>query len=157
MELFQGLCFFSECKFSPLQRKRYFCSNRQWCSKNLSSKSLKNTYEGVDFLLSFRLGIYSFIKNEVIHMCSSRILVALSAGSFKDSHFQVPSFVKHLLLHQNCFGVDYPPFLDLPPPPPHPIMPYPPINIEIFSAPPLFRGVQTMITILVTEAIWKKI
>ena len=28
------------------------------------------------------LGIRSFIKNEVIHRCSSRILVALSAGSF---------------------------------------------------------------------------
>ena len=26
-----------------------------------------------------------------------------------DSHFQVRSFVKHLLWHQNYFGMDYPP------------------------------------------------
>ena len=92
-----------------MQRERYFCSNHQWCSKNLSSKYLKNTCERVDFLLSSRLGIYSFTKKEVIHRGSLRILVAPSAGSFTDSHFKDPSFVKHLLWHQNYFGVDYPP------------------------------------------------
>ena len=52
----------------------------------------------------------------------------------KKSHFLVGSFVKHLLCHQNYFGVDYP----LPP-----IMSYPPINIEIFSIPPLFSILKT--------------
>ena len=112
----QGLWLLSESKFSPLQRERYFCSKRQWCSKNLSSKSLKNSCEGVDFLLSFRLRICSFTKNEGIHRCPSRILVAYSAGSFTDSHFQVWSFVKHLLWHQNKITLEWtiPPFLDLP-------------------------------------------
>ena len=125
---FEGLWLFSDCKFSPLQSERYFRSNHQWCFKNLSSKFLKNTCEGVDFLLSFRLGIYSFTKNEIIHRHSSRILVASSAGSFTHSHFQVSSFVKNLLWHQNYFGVDYP-FRST-----HPhIMPYPTVNIKIFS------------------------
>ena len=58
-----------------------------------------------------------------------------------DSHFQVRSFVKHLLWHQNYFGMDYPPA-------PPPIMPYTPINIEIFSPshplhPPLFNILKT--------------
>ena len=35
----QGLWPFSECKFSPFQGERYFGSNHQECSKNLSSKS----------------------------------------------------------------------------------------------------------------------
>ena len=77
------------------------CSNRRGCFKNLSSKSfIKNTCEGGDFFLSCRLGIYSFTKNEIIHRCSSKILVAPFFGSFTDSHFQVGSFVKHLLWHQ---------------------------------------------------------
>ena len=104
---FQGLWLLPECTFSTLQRERYFRSNRQWRSKKLSSKSLKITCEGVDLILSVRLRIHSFPKNDVIHRCSTRTLVAPSAGSFKDSHFQVPSFVKHLLQHQNYFGVDY--------------------------------------------------
>ena len=81
-------------------------------------------------------------------MCSRRILVAPSAGSFTDSHLQVGSFDKHLLRHQNYSGMDYPPyppFLDLLPR-------YAlPINIGIFSTPPpphfqYFEdgGVQTM-------------
>ena len=49
--------------------------------------------------LSWRLGIYSFKKNEVIHWCSSVILVAASAGSFTGSNFRVASFIKHLLWH----------------------------------------------------------
>ena len=53
------------------------------------------------------LGIGSFTKNEVIHRFSSRILVALSAGSFTDSHFQVGSFVKHLLQHQHYSGMEW--------------------------------------------------
>ena len=50
---------------------------------------------------------------------------------FRDIGLKVRSFVKYLLWHQNKFVMDYPPFLDLPPP----IMPYPPINIEIFATP----------------------
>ena len=79
--------------------------------------------------------MYSFTKNEVIHRCSSRILVAPSAGSFTDSHFQVRRFVKHLSRHQNYFDMDYPlspSFLELPS-----IMPYRPTTIEIFSTLPL--------------------
>ena len=103
---FQGLSLFSECKFSPLQGRTYFCSNRQWCSKNLSSKSLKSTCEGVDFS-KFQKGIYSSTKNEVIQRCSSSILIAPSAGRFTDSHFQFGSFVKYLLRHQSYSGMDY--------------------------------------------------
>ena len=83
------------------------------------------------------LGSYSFTKSEVIRGCSSRFLVVPSAGSFTDNHFQVGSFVKHLLWHQHSLP---PPFLD----PPPPIMPmsYPsvPINTEFFSnvSPSLF-------------------
>ena len=58
--------------------------------------------------LSCRQGIYSFTKNKVIHRCSSRILITPSSDSFTDSHFQVGSFVKHLLWHQNYFDMDYP-------------------------------------------------
>ena len=47
LKLFQGLQLLSECKFS--QGERYFGSNCQVCSKNLSSKSWKNTCEEVDF------------------------------------------------------------------------------------------------------------
>ena len=57
-------------------------------------------------------------KNDVIHRCSSRFSIAPSAGSFTDSHFQIRCFFKHLLWHQNYFGMDYtppPPFLDLSP------------------------------------------
>ena len=71
--------------------------------------------------LSCRQGIYSFTKNKVIHRCSSRILITPSSDSFTDSHFQVGSFVKHLLWHQNYFDMDYPIqyFEDsIPPPPP---------------------------------------
>ena len=42
-----ALTFF-RVRFSPLQEESYFDCNRQGCSKNLSSKSLKNTFEGVD-------------------------------------------------------------------------------------------------------------
>ena len=86
------------------------------------------------------LKTYSFTKNEAIHWCSSRILVAPSAGCFTDSHFQVGSFAKHLLWHQNYFGMDYPSFLDLPL---H--FALPPINTEIFSTPfpPLFSNLKT--------------
>ena len=104
------------------------------------------------FFFSYRLGIPSFKKNEVISRCFSRILVAPSVGSFTDSHFE--NFVKHLLWHQNYFGMDYSPqYLDLR----HPIMPYPPIYINFFSTPlpiiqyfedsipPIYKGgVQTM-------------
>ena len=48
---FQGLLLFPECKFSPSQVERYFRSKCLGCSKNLSSKSLKNKNEGVDFFL----------------------------------------------------------------------------------------------------------
>ena len=124
-QLFKAFDFFQSANFLLCREKDIFTA---WCSKNLSLKSLKNTCEGVDFLLSFRLGIYSFTKNEVIHRHSSRILVASSAGSFTHSHFQVSSFVKNLLWHQNYFGVDYP-FRST-----HPhIMPYPTVNIKIFS------------------------
>ena len=70
--------------------------------------------------LSCRQGIYSFTKNKVIHRCSSRILITPSSDSFTDSHFQVGSFVKHLLWHQNYFDMDYPIqyFEDSIPPPP---------------------------------------
>ena len=46
---FQGIWLSSDCKFSPLQGERYFCSNHQRHFKNLSSEYLKNTCEGVDF------------------------------------------------------------------------------------------------------------
>ena len=78
---FQGLWLFLEFKISYLQEEK--------------SKSLKNICEGVDFL-SYRLGTYSFTKNEVIHRCSSRILVTRSAGTFTDFHFQVKSFVEQV-------------------------------------------------------------
>ena len=137
----QDLWLFSEWNFSPSQGEQYFRSNPKWCSNNFSSKSLKNTCEWVDFSLIFRLGIYSFTKGEVIHRCFSRVLVAPSAGSFTGCHFQVPSFVKKLLWHKIYFGMDYPPPTPHPPPP---IMPYSPINIEIFSTPlPLFSILKT--------------
>ena len=79
---FQGLWLFSECKFVPLERERYFRSNHQGCSKNRSSKSLKRTVKELIFL-SWRLGIYSFKKkNEVIHRCTWKILDLQSTGSF---------------------------------------------------------------------------
>ena len=117
---FQGLWLFSGCKFSPLQRERYFRSNGQWCSKNLSSKSSKNTCEEVDFLWSFRRGIYSFTKNELIHRCSPRILVAHSAGSFTESHFQVQVLLSIFCGTKRCllFSILKTPH----PPPPHPFL-----------------------------------
>ena len=87
--------------------------------------------------LSCRQGIYSFTKNKVIHRCSSRILITPSSDSFTDSHFQVGSFVKHLLWHQNYFDMDYPIqyFEDSIPPPPSP-------------PPPICKwGIQTMQTL----------
>ena len=59
--------------------------------------------------LSWRLGIYNFTKNEVIHWASLWILVAPSAGNFPECNFQVGSFDKHLLCHQHYFGMSYPP------------------------------------------------
>ena len=56
--------------------------------------------------LNCRLEIYSFTKTKVIHRCSSRILDAPSFEGFTDSHFQVGSFIKHLLWHQNYFDLD---------------------------------------------------
>ena len=44
---FQALWIFSQCKFC--QGERYFGSKHQGCSKNLSSKFLKNTCKEVDF------------------------------------------------------------------------------------------------------------
>ena len=75
--------------------------------------------------------------NEVVVLF--KVLISLS-----DSHFQVRSFVKHLSWHQNYFGMDYSPGLSIY----LPIMPYPPINIEIFStplphAPPFFNILKT--------------
>ena len=85
---------------------------------------------------SWWLRIYSFTKNEVSHRCSSRILVAPSAGSFKDSHFQA-SFVAPKLLWYGLPPLF--PFLDLP----H-IMPHPPINIVILSIPYPFFNILTI-------------
>ena len=56
-------------------------------------------------MLARNLQLY---KIEIIHGSSSRILVEYSTDSFTDSHFQVGSFVKHLLWHQNYFDMDYP-------------------------------------------------
>ena len=113
MELFakqiqpsQALWFFSKCKFSPLQGEIRFCSNHHGCSKNLSSKSEKHLWRSI---LSWRLGIYNFTKNEVNQWCSLWILVAPSAGNFPECNFQVGSFDKHLLCHQHYFGMNYPP------------------------------------------------
>ena len=101
--LFKAFDFFQIENFLLCREKDILQQLAMVNSKNLSSKSLKNTCKGVDFLLSFMLGIYSFTKNEVIHGYSSRILAAPSAGCFTDSQFQVPSFVKHILWHKNYF------------------------------------------------------
>ena len=68
-QFYQGLWFSSECKFEPLQGERHFSSNHQRCSKNLSSKSLKETCEGVDFTRNLQ-----FYKKWVIHRCFLRVL-----------------------------------------------------------------------------------
>ena len=73
--------------------------------KSLLSKTYRNSHSITRTLM---VGIYCFTKNEVIHRCFSRNLIAPSAGSFTDSHFHVVSFAKHLLLYQNYFGMDYP-------------------------------------------------
>ena len=90
------LTFFRVQMFSFAARERYSRSNRQGCAKNLLSKSLKNTCEGGFFRLQVR-NLQLYKKKKVNHRCSSRILVAPSAGSLKDSNIQVGSFVKHLL------------------------------------------------------------
>ena len=72
------------------------------------------------------LGIYSFTKNEVIHRCSSRILIAPSAGSFTDSHFQVGSFLTIFCGTKTTLEWTTSPIM----PCPHPLF------IEIFSRPP---------------------
>ena len=45
-----------------MQGERYFCSNCQQCSKNLSSKYLKGICEGIDFSQSCRLEIFTALQ-----------------------------------------------------------------------------------------------
>ena len=71
--------------------------------------------------LSFRQRICSFIFTaEIIHSCSSRILVAPSAGSFTDSYFQIFNFWWASFVAPKLLWDGLPPFLDQPPPPPPP-------------------------------------
>ena len=136
---FQSLWLFSECKFSLLQGERYFGYSRQEYSKNLSSKSLKNTCEGVDFFFNVRLGIYSFTKNKVIRRCFLRIFGCTLRWQLYRQPFS--NFVAPKLLWN---GLPPLPFLDLIPPPF--IMLYPPIRpliLKFFSSPPLFSILKT--------------
>ena len=104
---FQSLWLFSECKFSSLQGERFSQQPRRMFWKSFTKIFEKHLWRS--WFWSCRLGFYIFIKNKFIHRFLCRSLVALSAGSFAKSHFQVWSFVKHLLWHQNYFGMDYPP------------------------------------------------
>ena len=114
--LFQGLWLFSGCKFSPLQGERYFGSNHQGCPKNLSSKSLKNKLIVKSWFFKLKSRNLQLYKK----WASSRVL---------------QGFCLHLLLtalQRAIFKLEVLLFLDLPSPP---IIPYRPINIEIFSTP----------------------
>ena len=114
--LFQGLWLFSGCKFSPLQGERYFGSNHQGCPKNLSSKSLKNKLIVKSWFFKLKSRNLQLYKK----WASSRVL---------------QGFWLHLLLtalQRAIFKLEVLLFLDLPSPP---IIPYRPINTEIFSTP----------------------
>ena len=114
--LFQGLWLFSGCKFSPLQGERYFGSNHQGCPKNLSSKSLKNKLIVKSWFFKLKSRNLQLYKK----WASSRVL---------------QGFWLHILLtalQSAIFKLEVLLFLDLPSPP---IIPYRPINIEIFSTP----------------------
>ena len=114
--LFQGLWLFSGCKFSPLQGERYFGSNHQGCPKNLSSKSLKNKLIVKSWFFKLKSRNLQLYKK----WASSRVL---------------QEFWLQLLLtalQRAIFKLEVLLFLDLPSPP---IIPYRPINIEIFSTP----------------------
>ena len=126
---FQGLWLFSECNFSPLQGERCFCSNRRGCSKNFHQNLWKIPLK--IFLKNCRLGVYSFTKNEVIHRCSTRILVPPSAGSFTDSHFQAGSF--EVLISIFC-GTKI--TLEWTTPPPPPLCLSHPLILKFFQPPP---------------------
>ena len=72
-------------------------------------------------------------------------MVALSTGNFTESHFQVPGFVKHLLCHQNYFGVDYPPIFRFTPLAPLLCLTHP-LILKFFSTLPLFSIVKSLYT-----------
>lgn len=89
-QFYQGLWFSSESKFAPLQGDRHFSRNYQRCSKNLSSKYLKDTCEGVAH------------KKWVIHRCFLRVLVVPNCWKLYKLPFSMTPF---LLQHINriCF------------------------------------------------------
>ena len=95
---FQGRWLFQNVIFLLCREKDIFTPTAKGALKIFCQNLWETTVKELIFL-SWRLGIYSFTKNEVIHWCSSMILVAASAGSFTGSNFRVASFIKHLLWH----------------------------------------------------------
>ena len=84
------------------------------------------------FFLKLQARNLQLYKNEVIYMCSSRILVASSAGNFQTAIFKFEVLISmfcstKITLERTTLPI----FRSTP----H-IMPYPPIDIETFSPPP---------------------
>ena len=112
---FRGLWLFAECRFSPLQGERYFRSNRQGCSKNLSLTSLKNTCEGVDFLKLQARNLLLYKKWGNSQVFFKDFSCTLCWQLYRQPFSSIFSHFQHFLWHQKYFGMDYLPFLDLPP------------------------------------------